>query len=216
MPLREEDIKPITATPEWQLARELADPRVGKTEREHYAARRIADLEERIGWLTMRGTDELPRNDFEGNRICEELTGEALAEYLRAQRRSERARAEMAEKRVAELEAMLNTKYWEGIKADNAALKERVEKAERERDEALEDARAARRERDEAIRTREEMDTEAQHRAEQYCREKREAERERDEALEECRQCRADIRRLVEVRDEALAEVERLKGEAPQ
>jgi len=45
MPLREEDIKPITATPEWQLARELADPRVGKTEREHYAARRIADLE---------------------------------------------------------------------------------------------------------------------------------------------------------------------------
>ena len=40
--------------------------------------------------------------------------------------------------------------------------------------------------------------------------------RERDEALEECRQCRADIRRLVEVRDEALAEVERLKGEAPQ
>ena len=46
----------------------------------------------------MRGTDELPRNDLEGNRICEELTGEALAEYLRAQRRSERERAEKAER----------------------------------------------------------------------------------------------------------------------
>ena len=66
-----------------------------------------------------------------------------------------------------------------------------TDRLERERDEALEDARAARRERDEAIRTREEQDTEAQHRAEQYCREKRQAERERDEAL---------------------AEVERLKG----
>ena len=91
-----------------------------------------------------------------------------------------------------------------------------TDRLERERDEAQEDARAARRERDEAIRTREEQDTEAQHRAEQYCREKREAERERDEALEECRQCRADIWRLVEVRDEALAEVERLKGEVAE
>ena len=58
-----------------------------------------------------------------------------------------------------------------------------TDRLERERDEAREDARAARRERDEAIRTREEQDTEAQHRATQYCREKREAERERDEAL---------------------------------
>ena len=90
-----------------------------------------------------------------------------------------------------------------------------TDRLERERDEAQEDARAARRERDEAIRVREEQDTEAQHRATQYCREKRQAERERDEALEECRQCRADIRRLVEVRDEALAEVERLKGVKP-
>ena len=105
MPLREEDIKPITATPEWQLARELADPRVGKTEREHYAARRIADLEERIAWMTMRGTDELPRNDLEGNRIREELTGQALVEYLRAQRRAERERAEMAERERDEARA---------------------------------------------------------------------------------------------------------------
>ena len=60
-----------------------------------------------------------------------------------------------------------------------------TDRLERERDEAQEDARAARRERDEAIRTREEQDTEAQHRATQYCREKREAERERDEALAE-------------------------------
>ena len=69
------------------------------------AEKHIEELDERIGWLTMRGTDELPRNDFEGNRICEELTGEALAEYLRAQRRSERERAEKAERERDEARA---------------------------------------------------------------------------------------------------------------
>ena len=59
-----------------------------------------------------------------------------------------------------------------------------TDRLERERDEAQEDARAARRERDEAIRTREEQDTEAQHRAEQYCREKRQAKRERAAATD--------------------------------
>ena len=119
MPLREEDIKPITATPEWQLARELADPRVGKTEREHYAARRIADLEERIAWMTMRGTDELPRNDLEGNRIREELTGNALVEYLRAQRRAERDRAEMAEReRDAVTVALTHVVMAHGVRFD--------------------------------------------------------------------------------------------------
>ena len=56
-----------------------------------------------------------------------------------------------------------------------------IAELEHERDEALEDARAARRERDEAVRVRDEMDTDAQHRAERYCHEKRLAERERDE-----------------------------------
>ena len=153
MPLREEDIKPITATPEWQLARELADPRVGKTEREHYAARRIADLEERIAWMTMRGTDELPRNDLEGNRIREELTGQALVEYLRAQRRAERERAEMAERvssacdhnimavRTDLLESKKTASAIQNRLAatdrNNADLRAKLAEAERERDEAL-------------------------------------------------------------------------------
>jgi hypothetical protein len=54
----------------------------------------------------------------------------------------------------------------------------------RERYEAREDTRAARRERDVAKRIADEMDTDAQHRAERYVMEKRQAERERDEARE--------------------------------
>jgi len=91
-----------------------------------------------------------------------------------------------AEKRIAELEAQLhstrNTLFARATDVQN--LQALVKELERERDEAQEDARAARRERDEAIRTREEQDTEAQHRAEQYCREKREAERERAAATD--------------------------------
>ena len=69
------------------------------------------EAQAKLDWLTMRGTDELPRNDLEGNRIRDELTGQALVEYLRAQRRSERERAEKAErerdealKHIAQLE----------------------------------------------------------------------------------------------------------------
>jgi len=117
------------------------------------AEKHIGELDERIGWLTMRGTDELPRNDFEGNRICEELTGDALVEYLRAQRRSERDRAEMAERvasacdhnimgvRAELLESKKTASALQNRLAatdrNNADLRAKLAEAERERDEAL-------------------------------------------------------------------------------
>jgi len=67
----------------------------------------------------------------------------------------------------------------------NESISAKWGEAEAKLAEALEDARAARRERDEAVRVRDEMDTDAQHRAERYCHEKRLAERERDKALVE-------------------------------
>ena len=109
--------------------------------------------------------------------------------------------ADKAEKRIAELEAQLhstrNTLFARATDVQN--LQAACECAEKERDRARARAVDLERVRGEA-------------RAYAIV----EAERERDEARAECRQCRADIRRLVEVRDEALAEVERLKGEAPQ
>ena len=107
MPLREEDIKQATATPDWQLARELADPRVGKTEREHYAARRIAELESMLAHK---------------NAIIAAVDA-----------------------RVAELEDA--TERWRGesmnADADGSLAMERALKAERERDEARNDAAEA-------------------------------------------------------------------------
>jgi len=116
------------------------------------AEKHIGELDERIGWLTMRGTDELPRNDFEGNRICEELTGDALVEYLRAQRRSERDRAEMAERvasacdhnimgvRAELLESKKTASALQNRLAatdrNSADLRAKLAEAERERDEA--------------------------------------------------------------------------------
>ena len=51
----------------------------------------------KLDWLTMRGTDELPREDPSGTLIVAQ-TGDALVEYLRAQRRAERERVEKAER----------------------------------------------------------------------------------------------------------------------
>jgi predicted phage gp36 major capsid-like protein len=62
----------------------------------------------------------------------------------------------------------------------NESISAKWGEAEAKLAEALEDARAARRERDEAVRVREEMDTDAQHRAERYCHEKTLVARERD------------------------------------
>lgn len=71
------------------------------------AEQQIAELETRIGWLTMRGTDELPSADWKTGEITEALTGEALVEYLRAQRRAERERAEKAERERDEVLAQV-------------------------------------------------------------------------------------------------------------
>ena len=72
-----------------------------------------------LDWLTMRGTDELPSSDWQTGEITKELTGDALVEYLRAQRRSERERAEKAERerdeareQVALLVAAMDRTRW--------------------------------------------------------------------------------------------------------
>ena len=79
MPLREEDITPLTATPDWQLARELADPRVGKTEREHYAARRIAEVDSLLLAALCQGAHV----DTDGYiDTCHLSTWDEIAEYL--------------------------------------------------------------------------------------------------------------------------------------
>ena len=75
-----------------------------------------------------------------------------------------------------------------------AELRKRIAELARERGDACDIARAAIRERDEAIQRCDSMDTAAQHRAERYCREKREAERERDEALAKLTERDAGIR----------------------
>lgn len=85
---------------------------------------------------------------------------------------------------------------------DGVDTEEIAKEVVRERDEAREDVQAARRERDEAIRERDSMDTEAQHRAARYCREKRAAEHERDEWERLARKERSD----------ALAIERKLKG----
>ena len=127
-----------------------------------------------------------------GPGIADEALGDAPRE---AERERDEARSEV--ERLRDWERIITNAPGEA--RDNAierlresgamqpiidAWREKLAAAERERDEAQEDARAARRERDEAIRTREEQDTEAQHRAEQYCREKRQAKRERAAATD--------------------------------